>query len=203
MGQQVIHHVVVMLVLLHHAVVGWHVGLQRVLHQLLETLLLALTKFLQEHTIFPNTEGPCKTPQSKQSEDRRRQTYFCVVKHSQQRKFKPMDKPACPTTCSHCCGFLEGIERGDEVPRFLCSFHALLCMGMEHVRPHTVIFQLTCHRAAFLCWLRFSAPPCTDGTSDFRLKSLNFYLMGARLHGNSHSPQRLSEYINCRGVVRL
>lgn len=46
--QQVVHDVVVLLVFLHHAVVSGHEGLQDVIHQLLQTLLLTLAVSLQQ-----------------------------------------------------------------------------------------------------------------------------------------------------------
>lgn len=71
MGQQVIHHVVILLVLLHHTVVGWNKGPQSVLHQPKVALLLLLTKPLQQRTIIPNTKAPCEDKQGKDDSEER------------------------------------------------------------------------------------------------------------------------------------
>lgn len=60
MGQQVIHHVVILLVPLHHTVVGWNKGPQSVLHQPEVALLFCLTKPLQQRTIIPYMKASCK-----------------------------------------------------------------------------------------------------------------------------------------------
>lgn len=66
MGQQVIHHVVILLVPLQHTVVGWNKGPQSVLHQPEVALLLSLTKPLQQCTIIPNMKAPCEDEQGKE-----------------------------------------------------------------------------------------------------------------------------------------
>lgn len=60
MCQQVIHHVVILLVPLHHTVIGWNKGPQSVLHQPEVALLLSLTKPLQQCAVIPNMKTPCE-----------------------------------------------------------------------------------------------------------------------------------------------
>lgn len=60
MGQQVIHHVVILLVQLHHSVVDWNKRPQSILHQPEVALSLPLTKPLQQCTIIPDTKAPCE-----------------------------------------------------------------------------------------------------------------------------------------------
>lgn len=82
MGQQVIHHVVILLVPLHHTVVGWNKGPQSVLHQLQVALLLPLTVPLQQRTIIPNVKAPCEGEQGKGDPEEKRckkQTYSMTV----------------------------------------------------------------------------------------------------------------------------
>lgn len=47
-NQQVVHYVVVLLVSLNHTIISRHKGLQDVVHQLLQTLLLTFTVPLQQ-----------------------------------------------------------------------------------------------------------------------------------------------------------
>lgn len=60
MSEQVIHHVVILLIKLHHSVVGWNKRPQSVLHQPEVALLLALTKPLQQCAVSPNMKAPCE-----------------------------------------------------------------------------------------------------------------------------------------------
>lgn len=60
MVQQVIHHVVILLVQLNHIVVGWNKRPQRVLHQPQVALLFPLAKLLQQRAIIADAETPCQ-----------------------------------------------------------------------------------------------------------------------------------------------
>lgn len=60
MGQQVIHHVVILLVQLHHTVVDWNKRPQIVLHQPQVALLFPLTKLLKHCAVIPDAKAPCK-----------------------------------------------------------------------------------------------------------------------------------------------
>lgn len=52
-----------------------------------------------------------------------------MLRSKMKDKWDQINKPACPTTCSHCWGFLGVIGRRDEVPQLLCFFHAEFCIG--------------------------------------------------------------------------
>lgn len=58
--QQVVHYVVVLLVSLHHTVISRHKGLQDVVHQLLQTLLLTLAVPLQQPPVLLQLEVTLK-----------------------------------------------------------------------------------------------------------------------------------------------
>lgn len=121
MGEQVIHHVVILLVPLHHAMVGWNKGPQNVLHQPEVALLLPLAKPLQQCAIIPDMKAPCEDNGFEQKLD--------PLRSKIKDEWDQINKPACPTTCSHCWGFLGVIGSRDEVPQLLCFFHAEFCMG--------------------------------------------------------------------------
>lgn len=55
-SQQVIHQVVVLLLSLYYPIIAGHMRPQRVLHQLLQALLLALTVPLQQASVLPSLE---------------------------------------------------------------------------------------------------------------------------------------------------
>lgn len=59
-SQQVIHQVVVLLLSLYYPIIAGHIRPQRVLHQLLQALLLALTVPLQQASVLPSLEIPWK-----------------------------------------------------------------------------------------------------------------------------------------------
>lgn len=59
------------------------------------------------------------------------------------------NKPACPTTCSHCWGFLGVIGRRDEVPQLLCVVHVEFCIGRPKNNLSESFFSAHTHSSVF------------------------------------------------------
>lgn len=110
------------------------------------------------------------------------------LRKKMQDKWDLENTPACPTTCSHCWGFLGVMGRRDEVPQLLCFFHAEFCIRKKTQKTQRVITEQT-HIPdqtslvpVFFCVFpdRQQGPQTSDSIP------LTFCLMvGQRLHGNS------------------
>lgn len=94
------------------------------------------------------------------------------------RQWDLRNKPACPTTWSHCWGFLGVMGKRDEVLELLCLSHSEFWIRMMKKKAKNP----KCHYIAqthppagvsavcgFRCFNRQTA-----GNSDFRLQSLDF-----------------------------
>lgn len=88
MCQQVIHHVIILLIHLHHTMICWNKWPQSVLHQLEVAFSLSLAKLLQQCSEIPNTKASCG-PSKK----------MITVKRKSKCNIGDLrNKPACPTT---------------------------------------------------------------------------------------------------------
>lgn len=75
------------------------------------------------------------TPQHESSLEEKAAIYSLqldLLRSKMKDEWDETNKPACPTTCSHCWGFLGVIGRRGEVPQLLCFFHVEFCIGKKH-----------------------------------------------------------------------
>lgn len=94
------------------------------------------------------------------------------------RQWDLRNKPACPTTWSHCWGFLGVMGKRDEVLELLCLSHSefwIRMMKKQKTKPKTSLHctntstRVCLLSVVFRCFNRQTA-----GNSDFRLQSLDF-----------------------------
>lgn len=103
--------------------VGWNKRPQTVLHQPQIALLLPFTEPLQHCTKIPDTEAPCEDRQGKEDLGLVSK-YIPDFPKSKIKGLRHLNSPACPTTCSHCWGFLGVIGTRDKRPENVWIFHA-------------------------------------------------------------------------------